>query len=222
VARAGLAARVLWYDAQVSDAIEDGIDQIAILGAGYDSRARRLSSDAVRFFELDHPATQHDKIRRAPAGGPTYVECDLWTENAAEALHSQGFDPTRPTLFVLEGLTMYLSEDVLRRQLGDLARSSGTGSRLATDFYPPPDAGTSRDSRQMRYLRMARAGSGESLNLLVKGTDAATLIEAAGWQVLELTSLRDAAQALVRSDVSLPVNAINMHKTLVATRRSEP
>jgi O-methyltransferase involved in polyketide biosynthesis len=68
---------VLWYDAQVTRAVDDGVEQVAVIGAGYDSRARRLARDGVRFYELDHPGTQSDKMRRAPAGGPTYVACDL-------------------------------------------------------------------------------------------------------------------------------------------------
>jgi methyltransferase (TIGR00027 family) len=221
VTRAGLAARVLWYDTQVTRAVDDGVEQVAVIGAGYDSRAWRLARDDVRFYELDHQATQRDKMRRAPAGGPTYVECDLWTQNAAQALHHHGLDPTRPALFILEGLTMYLSEDVVRWQLSDLAASSAIGSRIATDFSPPPDAGTPRDRRQMGYQRLARAGSGEDFKLLVTGPHAASLVEASGWQVTELTSMRDAARTLVPPDAGLPVNAINEHKSLVAGQRSE-
>ncbi len=220
VARAGLAARVLWYDAQVTRAIDEGVEQVAVIGAGYDSRAWRLARDGVRFYELDHPATQRDKVRRAPAGGPTYVECDLGTQNVAQALHRDGLDPTRPALFVLEGLTMYLSEDLMRRQLRDLAASSATGSRIATDFSPPPGAGTSRDRRQMGYQRLAHAGSGEDLKLLVTGPHAVNLVEASGWEVTELTTMKDAARTLVRSDAGLPVDAVNEHKSLVAGQRS--
>lgn len=221
VARAGLATRVLWFDAQVTDAVNDGVEQIAVIGAGYDSRAWRLARDGVRFYELDRPATQRDKMRRAPARGPTYVEYDLRTEDAAQALHDHGLDPSQPVLFILEGLTMYLTEDVVRHQLLEMAQSSGTGSRIALDFYPPPDAGTSRDRRQISYQRLARVGSGEDLKLLVDGPQAVTLVEDSGWQVTEVTSMRDAARTLVGPDVGLPINAINEHKSLVAGRRTE-
>jgi methyltransferase (TIGR00027 family) len=221
VARAGLAARVLWYDAQVTSAVDDGVAQIAVIGAGYDSRAWRLARDTVRFYELDQGTTLRDKMRRAPFGGPTYVEADLWTQSAARALLEHGLDGSRPALFILEGLTMYLSEDVVRGQLSDLARSSASGSRISVDFSPPPDAGTSRDRRQMGYQRLARAGSGEDLELLVDGPRAADIVGASGWDVTEVTSLRDAARALVRPDLGLPVDAVNEHKSLVAGLRSD-
>ena len=39
VTLAGFAARVLWFDAQVIQALDTGITQVAVIGAGYDSRA---------------------------------------------------------------------------------------------------------------------------------------------------------------------------------------
>ena len=70
-----LAARTRFFDERVLEAISDGIGQVVILGAGYDDRALRFRSPGVRFFELDHPATQADKARRlrvikAGAGAP--------------------------------------------------------------------------------------------------------------------------------------------------------
>lgn len=114
---------------------------------------------------------------------------------------------------------MYLGEEVVRNQLGELARSSAVGSRIAVDFYPPPDAGTSRDRRRMRHQRLARAGSGETLRLLVDGPQAVELVEASGWDVNEETSMRDAARVLVPRESGLPVDGVNEHKALVAGLR---
>jgi methyltransferase (TIGR00027 family) len=220
LARAGLAARVLWFDAQVAAALDAGTTQIAVIGAGYDSRAWRFRRDGVQFFELDHAATQQDKVRRAPGPGPKYVEADLMIQSAAEALLADGLDPSGPALFVLEGLTMYLPEEVVRSQLDGLARSSAVGSRIAADFAPPRDAGTSRDRRLMRVQRLARAGSGEKFDLLVDRPQAVDLFEASGWHVTEAMTLREAARALVPRASGLPIEAINEHKTLVAGVRS--
>ena len=81
--RAGILARTRFFDDQVLAAISAGVGQVVICGAGYDDRALRFRSPGVRFFELDHPATQADKLRRlrdmdadlrdvvlAPAGRP--------------------------------------------------------------------------------------------------------------------------------------------------------
>ena len=121
--------------------MHDGIKQVAVIGAGYDSRPWRIRSDGVRFFELDHPATQQDKVRRAPQPSPVYVESDLTTEDAAKSLLDYGFDASQPAFFILEGVTMYLGEDVVRRQLQLLGNVHPIGSRLAVDFYPPSNSG---------------------------------------------------------------------------------
>jgi O-methyltransferase involved in polyketide biosynthesis len=70
VTLAGLAARVLWFDAQVAATLGDRIGQVTVIGAGHDSRAWRMRRGGVQFFELDHAATQRDKARRAPRAGP--------------------------------------------------------------------------------------------------------------------------------------------------------
>src|SRR5580704_10403160 len=84
VTLAGLAARVTWFDDQVTKALDTGIDQVAVIGAGYDSRAWRFGRPGVQFFELDHEGTQGDKIRQAPGPGPTYIEADLTEHSAAD------------------------------------------------------------------------------------------------------------------------------------------
>jgi O-methyltransferase involved in polyketide biosynthesis len=119
-------------------------------------------------------------------------------------------------VFVLEGLTMYLSEDVVRRQLQLLGKMSAIGSRLAVDFYPPSDAGTAQHHRQMRVQQLARSGSGESFRLALDRPQAVSLVQASGWSIDEVMSLRAAAIALVPSDVGLPTDAVNEHKTLIA------
>jgi methyltransferase (TIGR00027 family) len=216
VTLAGLAARVRWFDTQVAKALDAGIKQVAVIGAGYDSRTWRIRSSGVKFFELDHAPTQQDKICRAPQPGPAYVESDLTAEDSAKSLVDNGFDASRPALFVVEGVTMYLGEEDVRRQLELLARMSAIESRLAVDFYPPSNVGTLQDHRQLRLQRLARRGSGESLRLALDRPQAVELVQASGWDVDEVMSLRDAARTLVPHESGLPIDAVSEHKTLVA------
>ena len=67
--RPGIWARTRFFDDQVLAAVRAGVPQVVICGAGYDDRALRFRSPGVRFFELDHPATQADKARRLRAMG---------------------------------------------------------------------------------------------------------------------------------------------------------
>lgn len=129
-----LAARTQFFDDAVREALEEGASQVLIVGAGYDSRAWRLARNGVPFFEVDHSATQADKRSRAPSCGPTYVPADLRDETLIEELHSHGFDSAVRTIFVVEGLTMYLDEGTVARLLADLAILGVAGSRLAVNF----------------------------------------------------------------------------------------
>lgn len=216
VTLAGLAARVLWFDAQVADALDSHIAQIVIIGAGYDSRAWRFCREHVQFFELDQASTQSDKALRAPGPGPTYVAADLRIDTAAKALFDHGLDPSAMALFVMEGVTMYLEEKVVRHQLCELAKVGAPGSRLAVDFHPPRDAGTALNHRQNRLQRLARSGSGETFKLTLKRAEAVGLVTQSGWDVTEETSIREAALSLVPGQSGLRVDAVNEHKTLVA------
>src|SRR5215510_2047452 len=94
-----LALRVAYLDRIVALAIDElSIRQVVILGAGYDTRAARLPRAGVRFFEVDHPATQaakRDKLAELdgyPVDAATYVTCDFETEDPVERLVAAGLD----------------------------------------------------------------------------------------------------------------------------------
>lgn len=115
---------------------------------------------------------------------------------------------------------MYLDEEVVRHQLGDMARLSAPGSRLAVDFQPPRDAGTSLNHRQNRLQRLARSGSGETFRLTIGFPEAVELVAASGWDVIDETNMREAARSLVPRDFGLPIDSVNEHKALVAGSHS--
>src|SRR4051795_5675419 len=111
--RPHLLARTTFFDQAALDAIARGVDQVVIVGAGYDDRALRFRSPGVRFFELDHPVTQADKRGRleaieADTGTITFVSADFTRDPVAELLAEAGQDASRPTLFICEGLVIYL------------------------------------------------------------------------------------------------------------------
>jgi methyltransferase (TIGR00027 family) len=219
---AALAARTLWFDKQVEDALDGGVRQVVTIGAGYDSRAWRLARDGVRFFELDHPATQREKRRRAPAGGPTYVSADLGTSSASSALRDGDWDADVPTLFVMEGLTMYLFANDLLDQLSGLASTSRVGSRLAINFGAPRDSGDSRNRRMQRVLAIGGLGSGERHRLALDASETSSFIESSGWHVVAHLSMRDVALELVPRSSGLPLDAVSPHASLVAAVSVRP
>lgn len=179
---AWLAARTLFFDDAVTTALDAGVRQVVVLGAGYDSRAWRLARPGARFFEVDHPATQSDKRARAPEAGPRYVPVDLGVDSLYEALSAAGHDADQPSLFTLEGLTMYLTEAQVRDLLHTLARLGAPGSTLAVNFGLGVEAATTRASRAGAVLaRLHLTLSGEHINFRPSLDHAAHVLTATGW-----------------------------------------
>lgn len=122
----------------IDDAItESATDaaQFVFLGAGYDTRAYRLTALANRrVFEVDHPATQ--SVKRAVIDGlhlatrhVIYVPVDFEHDEFTDRLVASGFDPATRAVFVWEGVTNYLTGDAVDATLSairELGRGGGT------------------------------------------------------------------------------------------------
>jgi methyltransferase (TIGR00027 family) len=138
-----MAARTAFYDGVVQAAVADGIAQVVILGAGYDGRGLRFAAPGIRFYEVDHPATQADKARRLAAvgadlGGLHLVPADLAREDLGAVLATAGHRADEPTAFLCEGLLPYLRADAGERLLRSAHDASAPGSRFAVDFSVRP------------------------------------------------------------------------------------
>jgi methyltransferase (TIGR00027 family) len=134
-----LAARTQFFDEQVLAALERGIRQVVILGAGYDDRALRFRSPGVRYFELDHPATQSDKRRlltriRTDLSALTLIAADFRYDDVGAALAAAGHDHERASLFLCEGLLVYLDQGAFVGLLAALRSRAARGSTLAVSL----------------------------------------------------------------------------------------
>jgi methyltransferase (TIGR00027 family) len=133
--------RTLVIDAHVRDAVLQGAKQLVILGAGLDGRAYRLSELAnVDVFEVDHPATQAFKRERAAklslaAKTVTFVTVDFERERLEQKLTSAGHRAGEPTLWLWEGVVMYLTREAVRATLGSIAKLSSAGSTLILNYH---------------------------------------------------------------------------------------
>jgi methyltransferase (TIGR00027 family) len=140
----GLVLRVAFIDAVIAEARPR---QVVILGAGLDTRAWRLESlRGARLFEVDHPATQRYKQRHAPALGTPlaelhYVSVDFVRDDLAARLDAAGFDAAWPTLWIWEGVTMYLDDAALRSTLRAIRTLSAPGSTLLGHYHEPGHRG---------------------------------------------------------------------------------
>jgi methyltransferase (TIGR00027 family) len=136
---AGFAHRTAFIDGEVAGAIGRGVEQIVILGAGYDGRAMRFGGGPTRWFEVDFPSTQADKRRRLGALGlapahVAYIPLDLMDGNLDAALEAAGHDATTPSLFLCEGLLPYLTLEASAAMFRTLRARATDGSVLVATF----------------------------------------------------------------------------------------
>jgi methyltransferase (TIGR00027 family) len=135
-------ARTLHLDSIFSRALDEGAEQVVLLGAGYDSRAYRFRErlSKVRVFELDLQATQERKKARLETlfgslpEWVTYVPINFDAQRLEDVLPAAGFDRTRRTFFLWEGVSMYLTEEGIDQTLGFVARNSPPHSSIAFDY----------------------------------------------------------------------------------------
>jgi methyltransferase (TIGR00027 family) len=166
-----IASRVRYIDDYLAACIKDGIEQLVILGAGYDSRAYRFNElrGKVKVFEIDHPASLEDKKKRLEKyfgqipENIIYVPIDFNTDELSKCLIGYGFDINLKTLFIWEGVTYYLASEAVDSTLEFIAKNSGAGSSVIFDYtYSWVIEGKSKRGEIVRMKRYRRF-TGEGL-----------------------------------------------------------
>jgi methyltransferase (TIGR00027 family) len=178
-----LDARTRFFDRVVVEAIDRGVGQIVLGAAGYDGRAFRYAKPGVRWFEVDHSATQRDKRERLDRLGIAarqvrFVEADFTRDPVAERLTAAGLDPGQVSLFLLEGVAAYLEPTVLERVLRQFRQVARPGSRLAISVSR---SGTSGEARAR--FQAAVAALGEPVRSTLEADEASELLGRTGWQL---------------------------------------
>jgi methyltransferase (TIGR00027 family) len=166
------SARQAFLDQVVERALPH-VSQFVILGAGFDTRAYRLPPGAsVRAFEVDTPKTQAVKRAMLQKAGVdaahiTFVPADFEKEDWLARLVESGFDPSRPTLFLWEGVMMYLDrasvQDTFRKIAG-----SARGSIVAFDYFTTEPLVSMKP--YWRFARVSTKAAGEPLTFGIDST----------------------------------------------------
>jgi methyltransferase (TIGR00027 family) len=181
-----LEARTMFFDRVVVGAIDRGVNQVVIAAAGYDGRAWRFAKPGVRFFELDHPATQQDKVARVERLGlatehVAFVAADFADTDVAAALLAAGLHPAQPTVFTLEGVAIYLDKPVLAGVLAALASVASPPSRLAISLSI-----NGRGLSSSVGFRHAVARLGEPVKTVLEPEEVDGFLADSGWSRTDL------------------------------------
>lgn len=143
-----VVARHRYIDDALARALRGRVEQVVLLGAGYDMRAYRFAR-ALRgrpLYEVDHPATAARKARilarhagELPATNAKRVTVDFQTQSFGDELNKAGFRKGALTFFVWEGVSMYLTRNAVKTTLETLRTIGGPGSSLVMDLWYLPD-----------------------------------------------------------------------------------
>jgi methyltransferase (TIGR00027 family) len=159
-------ARTAFFDEVFADALNESIPQIVLLGAGYDTRAYRFAdlNKYSRIIELDNAATQNRKkkcLKNFKIEIPervAHISMDFNKESVKDVLQCAGYEDDRKTLFIWEGVCMYLEAKSVDTILAVITDSSHRESAIAFDY-----AITIADDNSHKYY-----GAGEIIQIMKK------------------------------------------------------
>jgi methyltransferase (TIGR00027 family) len=129
--------------ARIVDALvrERGIGQVVVVAAGFDPLCALLHPvhPAVRWCELDHPATQRHKgaalATLLTGGNLALLPIDLTRQSLADLFRDGGLRRDVATLVIAEGITMYLPDDRIRAFFAAVRGGAGDAARQVLFTY---------------------------------------------------------------------------------------
>jgi methyltransferase (TIGR00027 family) len=181
-----IRARTAFFDRVVVTAVNDGMRQVVVGAAGYDGRSLRYARPGVRWFEVDHPATQADKLERLrrlgiDASHVRFVAADFGADPVAAGLREAGLDTREPALFLFEGIAVYLEKPVTESVLAQFREVTVPGGLLAVSVSLTSARGSAARAR----FTEAAAAAGEPARSFLEPAEATRLLARAGWQAGE-------------------------------------
>lgn len=200
-------SRSRYTEDQLNLAIQQGVSQYIILGAGMDTFAFRNTESLqnVQIFEIDHPATQEFKRNRLAQLGwdiPSnlhFIPCDFTTHKLDEVLANTKYDSTLPTFFSWLGVIHYIPREVVYHTFQTISTISPSGSIIIFDYWEneafTPETAAARVNIMLAMLRQA----GEPM---VTGLNPSTLeaeIDAVGLSLVEHLSPMDIQDAFFQN-----------------------
>ena len=166
-----LVSRARYTEDMLLLAIERGVKQYVILGAGLDTfalRQKNLPNDFT-IYEIDHPFTQAFKIKRIQEMGikiPNnlkFVPADLTKQTLRSELEKVGFDEKKLSFFSLLGVVMYLNKKDFFNLLSLVSEISPNGSSFIFDYLDNTAFNHQLASKRIIQMRQITAQTGEPI-----------------------------------------------------------
>ena len=192
-----IVSRARYMDDFLQIYIDDGLEQLVILGAGFDSRAYRFEKlkGRVKVFEVDHPATQQAKLEKLKKifgqlpNHVIYVPVDFNQEALKKRVYESGFDKGLKTLFIWEGVTPYLTPEAIDDTLAFIVNNSGKDSAVIFDYVYTRLLQEASKRGEIKRMQRYRGFTGEGLTFgIEEGTIEAFLQLRGFYQVKNMDS----------------------------------
>jgi methyltransferase (TIGR00027 family) len=196
-AMAFITSRERYIDDFLKTELSEGLGQVVILGAGFDTRAYRIAGiEKVRVFEIDQPATQAVKLERlkkviAPLPGHvTFIPVDFNTQTLGERLPAAGYDEHGKTLFIWQGVTYFLTPEGVDSTLAFIANHSGPDSSVIFDYFYS-EVLRDKSRRDVKALQQAARLSGEQYLFGIDEGQIEPFLTQRGFRDVRNTTLED-------------------------------
>ena len=186
--RAHVVLRTRFAEDRLAAAVNRGVCQYVLLGAGLDTFALRQPAWArsLRIVEIDHPDTQRFKramLSQAHIEVPanvTFGVIDFERESLLEGLDRHGVRPSQPTFFSWLGVTMYLTEASIDRALQSMG-AFAAASEVVLTFLEPRDERPAPVAPSPDRLASRVAAAGEPFVSYLRPADVETKLRQAGF-----------------------------------------
>lgn len=190
--RASLAIRSRVAEDELCDAVQRGVKQYVVLGAGLDTFAYRNvhQNKALKVFEVDHPSMQQwkrtlltDASIRIPES-TVFVPLDFEHEELADGLAKAAFRFDEPAFFSWLGVTVYLTREAIFDTLRFVA-ALPRGSGIAFDYGLDPSLLGPLDRVARDFNRKTSSDGGEPWVSFFRPDELVTQLRQIGFSRIE-------------------------------------
>jgi methyltransferase (TIGR00027 family) len=198
-AYAFMLARTAFFDHVFAQALQARLEQVVLLGAGYDSRPYRFNErlQAPRTFEVDALPTQQRKQARLRQAGISIPPClslvpvNFEADNVQDVLCAAGLRRESQTLFIWEGVSYYLSATAVDNVLAWVKALSPAGSTIAFDYAAlSPEVMQATEVQGFRKSMQARHAD-EPTRFGIRAGTVETFLAERGFQIVEHLTAAD-------------------------------
>lgn len=221
-------ARTKYIDAVFKQALVERFDQILLFGAGFDTRALRLQTAAqhTRIFELDAPLTQQAKIQQykkrdlSIPSNVVFIAIDFDKESLPHKLDMAGFYKDRRSLFVLEGLLMYLEPESVQATFQTIREYAGIGSWVVFDYIQASVLRHENTLYGEAGLTQFVSKAGEQWQFGIESAEIASFVAAYGFEVSDHKGAQELEATYFQDTDGRLVGRVNgTHCIVTAVRR---